>query len=69
MLTMLSMVKTFVESKLGKRGAAMTEYAIILGFVAIVALFIFSDNGSFSTALKNLFQSVNTALEKFKPSV
>ena len=67
MLTMLSMVKTFVESKLGKRGAAMTEYAIILGFVAIVAVFSQSD-GTFSAGLQKIFKNVTSSLDTFDPN-
>lgn len=60
MLTMINMVKSYVEAKLGQKGAAMTEYAIILGFVAVVAAVVFASNGStgISSAITGLFSKV-----------
>lgn len=60
MLTMINMVKSYVEAKLGQKGAAMTEYAIILGFVAVVAAVVFASDSSngISSAITGLFSKV-----------
>lgn len=61
MLTMINMVKSYVEAKLGQKGAAMTEYAIILGFVAVVAAVVFASSDSstgISSAITGLFTKV-----------
>lgn len=42
MLLQVQNFRLWMKSKLGQRGAAMTEYAIILAFVAAVAAVVFS---------------------------
>lgn len=66
MLTMINMVKSYVEAKLGQKGAAMTEYAIILGFVAVVAAVVFAsgDNSTgIAAAIKNVFTKITDTLK------
>ena len=53
--------------KLGKRGVAMTEYAILLAFVAAVAGSFTSDNGlasSITAAIGKAENAINMAMGK-----
>lgn len=65
MLTMINMVKSYVEAKLGQKGAAMTEYAVILGFVAVVAAVVFAsgNDAGIASAIKNVFTKITETLK------
>ena len=45
MLTQIQNFRFYMRAKFGERGVAMTEYAILLAFVAAVAVAFTSTNG------------------------
>ena len=45
MLTQIQNFRFYLRAKFGERGVAMTEYAILLAFVAAVAVAFTSTNG------------------------
>ena len=45
MLTQIQNFRFYMRAKFGERGVAMTEYAILLAFVAAVAAAFISDQG------------------------
>lgn len=69
----LSIVKGWLQAKVDQRGAAMTEYALILAFVVIIASVALATNNdannmnSFGGALKELFGDVATFLNTTQP--
>ena len=60
---MLSVVKSYLQVKLGERGAEMVEYAIVLACIAAVGVYFYStgdsvaDNG-LSAVLSSLWDKV-----------
>ena len=61
---MLQKLKEFFDEK----GQGIVEYALILGFVAIIALFMFS-NGGLKTAVSNGFSGVSSELNQMNASI
>ena len=55
--------KTMVESKLGKKGQGMVEYALILAFVVVLALAL-TNTGGIADKIKAVFTNVGSALDK-----
>ena len=45
MMTQIQNFRFYMRAKFGERGVAMTEYAILLAFVAAVAMAFISDQG------------------------
>ena len=45
MMTQIQNFRVYLRAKFGERGVAMTEYAILLAFVAAVAVAFTSTNG------------------------
>ena len=45
MMTQIQNFRFYMRAKFGERGVAMTEYAILLAFVAAVAAAFISDQG------------------------
>ena len=67
---MLSVVKSYLQVKLGERGAEMVEYAIVLACIAAVGVAFYSTSGAgsdsatsgLSKVLKSLWDKIsNTA--------
>lgn len=63
MLTQIQNFRFYLRAKFGERGVAMTEYAILLAFVAAVAVAFISDNG-LSTSIKRAVTSAQGAIDK-----
>ena len=65
---MLLQIKNFrfwMKAKMGQRGAALVEYAILLAFVAVIgAAFIGSSSGSLAGNINKIVDSINTLLGK-----
>lgn len=63
---MLLQIKNFhfwMQAKMGQRGAALVEYAVLLAFVAVVAAaFIGNANDSIAVHAKNIVTRINTLL-------
>ena len=60
---MLLQIKNFrfwMQAKMGERGAALVEYAILLAFVAVVAIAFIGDG---STGLSNKIESIITKIK------
>lgn len=67
---MLSVVKSYIEVKLGERGAEMVEYAIVLACIAAVgvAFYSYSNAGTGTNTLKSVLETLwgNVATEAGK---
>ena len=61
MLTQIQNFRFYLRAKFGERGVAMTEYAILLAFVAAVAVAFTSTNG-LETAIKGAVSSAKSAI-------
>ena len=59
MMTQIQNFRFYMRAKFGERGVAMTEYAILLAFVAAVAV-AFTSTGGLSGAISG---SVNSAVD------
>ena len=62
MMTQIQNLRFYMRAKFGERGVAMTEYAILLAFVAAVAVAFYSDKG-LGSAISNAVGSAVTAIE------
>lgn len=56
MMTQIQNFRFYMRAKFGERGVAMTEYAILLAFVAAVGV-AFINSGSLSTAITGAINS------------
>lgn len=63
MLTQIQNFRFYMRAKFGERGVAMTEYAILLAFVAAVAAAFISDNG-LSKSISGAVTSAQNAITK-----
>lgn len=63
MLTQIQNFRFYLRAKFGERGVAMTEYAILLAFVAAVAVAFISDNG-LSKSISGAVTSAQNAITK-----
>lgn len=66
---MLSVVKSYIEVKLGERGAEMVEYAIVLACIAAVGVIFYSySNATGTNTLKSVLETLwgNVATEAGK---
>lgn len=62
----LQSIKAYVEVKLGQKGAAIVEYALLLAFVAIIGAVLLGDNGlsdHITTIINNITGLMGTAAE------
>ena len=63
---MLLQIKNFrfwMKAKMGQRGAALVEYAILLAFVAVIgAAFIGSTDGSLAGNINKIVDSIKSLL-------
>ena len=69
MLTRIQNFRFYMRAKFGERGVAMTEYAILLAFVAAVAAAFISDNGlkaSITGAITSAKSAITDAGTKVK---
>lgn len=57
---MLNRIREWMNAKIGQHGAAMTEYAIILAFVAAVAAVVFDS----TNVASGLGGAIKTAINK-----
>ena len=62
MMTQIQNLRFYMRAKFGERGVAMTEYAILLAFVAAVAAAFISDSG-LKTSITNAIGSASDAIE------
>lgn len=61
MMTHVKNLSFYLRAKFGERGVAMTEYAILLAFVAAVAVAFTSTNG-LESAISGAVGSAKTAI-------
>ena len=70
---LLLSIYNVIGSKVTKRGAAMTEYAIILGFVAIVAIAVYgfksANNQGFIADLQWYMLDISQWAHKYAESI
>ena len=69
MMTHVKNLSFYLRAKFGERGVAMTEYAILLAFVAAVAAAFISDNGlkaSITGAITSAKSAITDAGTKVK---
>lgn len=62
---MLLQIKNFrfwMKAKMGQRGAALVEYAVLLAFVAVIGA-AFLDKGGLSQSIKNIVDAVGRLLD------
>ena len=71
---MLLQIKNFrfwMKAKIGQRGAALVEYAVLLAFVAVIAA-AFLTNGSLADSIKGIISNIegilSTAKDNSNPS-
>lgn len=63
MLLQIQNVRLWMKAKMGQRGAALVEYAILLAFVAIVGTaFIGSKDSSIAVSAKHIVDKIATLL-------
>ena len=63
MLTQIQNFRFYLRAKFGERGVAMTEYAILLAFVAAVGV-AFINSGNLSTAITGAIGSAASTVNK-----
>ena len=61
MMTQIQNFRFYMRAKFGERGVAMTEYAILLAFVAAVAVAFVSDQG-LGSAITGAVSSAKSAI-------
>ena len=64
MMTQIQNFRFYMRAKFGERGVAMTEYAILLAFVAAVAVAFINDGGlknSITGSVSKANSSINAA--------
>ena len=61
MLTQIQNFRFYMRAKFGERGVAMTEYAILLAFVAAVAV-AFTSTGGLGTSMKSAVSKANSSI-------
>ena len=64
MLTQIQNFRFYLRARFGERGVAMTEYAILLAFVAAVAVAFINDGGlknSITGSVSKANSSINAA--------
>ena len=64
MFTQIQNFRFYLRAKFGERGVAMTEYAILLAFVAAVAVAFINDGGlknSITGSVSKANSSINAA--------
>lgn len=62
MFTQIQNFRFYMRAKFGERGVAMTEYAILLAFVAAVAMAFISDQG-LKTSISGSVGSAKDAID------
>ena len=67
MMTQIQNFRFYLRAKFGERGVAMTEYAILLAFVAAVAAAFISDQG-LKDSIEGAVGSAKNAIDKVNPS-
>lgn len=70
MMTQIQNFRFYMRAKFGERGVAMTEYAILLAFVAAVAMAFINDGGlrtSISGAVTSAKDAIDSAGTGVKP--
>lgn len=55
---MLSVVKSYLQVKLGERGAEMVEYAIVLACIAAVGVAVYSSGQTADNTLKGVLNTL-----------
>ena len=60
---MLSVVKSYIEVKLGERGAEMVEYAIVLACIAAIGAVVYSSSGEGTTTMKGVLNALWTKVD------
>ena len=61
MMTQIQNFRFYLRAKFGERGVAMTEYAILLAFVAAVAV-AFISTGGLGTSMKSAVSKANSSI-------
>ena len=61
MMTQIQNFRFYMRAKFGERGVAMTEYAILLAFVAAVAV-AFISTGGLGTSMKSAVSKANSSI-------
>ena len=61
MMTQIQNFRFYLRAKFGERGVAMTEYAILLAFVAAVAV-AFTSTGGLGTSMKSAVSKANSSI-------
>ena len=66
MLLQIKNFRCWMKAKMGQRGAALVEYAILLAFVAIVGTAFISGDGTYSIAgsAKSIIDKISKLLGK-----
>ena len=62
MMTQIQNFRFYMRAKFGERGVAMTEYAILLAFVAAVAV-AFASNNSLKTSITSAVGKAQNAID------
>lgn len=68
MLTQIQNFRFYLRAKFGERGVAMTEYAILLAFVAAVGVaFVAGSEGGLVDSIKGAIDKAKTAITNAGP--
>ena len=62
MLTQVKNVRFWMQAKLGKRGAEMVEYAIVLACIAAVGVYFYSSSGTANNSLNKILGDLWTSI-------
>lgn len=61
MLLQVQNFRFWMKSKMGQRGAALVEYAVLLAFVAVIGA-AFLDEGGLSQSINNIIDAIGRLL-------
>ena len=64
---MLSQAKYMMGYLQARRGQGMTEYAVIVALIVIIAIAVLSGNNGLAGAIKGLFNETATAVNNVNP--
>lgn len=66
---MLSVIKGYMQAKLGQRGAEMVEYAIVIACIATVGVAVYGAVGTDGSSGNKLITMINSLFDNAQTTV
>lgn len=63
MLLQIQNFRLWMKSKMGQRGAAITEYVVLLAFVCVIGYALLDNNGGLSSKIDTVIGNVKALLD------